>query len=224
MWVFQTATWLISSHRWVCLEGGTLEGHAETTCTLVWCSFGFGVVVLCSRAVTVVFVVTLALDWQVQLQDGASCPLYVEIVVQVRLLGSVCGCGENIAIYHLNLAPQALELPVTVMCAHNLIAGVPFGITAAYKPMPTPIGEVNFEHLYKFMADIVSQVKADLKKIGAWDSACLRSLLFVLNNANEFAPVRGRVFSRYGRQVFRQFQQESCLSRIAILECVRVSV
>ena len=134
------------------------------------------------------------------------------------------GVRENIAIYHSNLAPQALELPVTVMCAHNLIAGVPFGITPAYKPMPTPIGEVNFEHLYKFMADIVSQVKTDLKKIGAWDSACLRSLLFVLNNANEFAPVRGRVFSRYGRQVFRQFQQESCLSRIAILECVRVSV
>lgn len=84
----------------------------------------------------------------------------------------MCGCAENIATYPSNLVPQALELPVTVMCAHSLIAGVPFGITAAYKPMPTPIGEVNAEHLYKFMADIVSQVKADLKKIGAWDSSC----------------------------------------------------
>ena len=33
--------------------------------------FGFGVVVLCSRTVTVVFVVTLAFDWQVHLTAQA---------------------------------------------------------------------------------------------------------------------------------------------------------
>ena len=55
------------------------------------------------------------------------------------------------------------------MCAHNLSAEVPLEVIPAYAPYPTPKGDANFEHIYKFMGEIIQQIKRDLKRHGLWD-------------------------------------------------------